>query len=94
MLLSRDLKRARSCSRWSRACVFVMRAFDLFWLIGPQIHGRASSVHWLDVAAWAAVGGIWLWFFTQQLRNRPLLPLGEPEIRELLDAAEAEAPAR
>ncbi len=58
--------------------VFVMRAFELLWIIGPR-DPRGVVVHWLDVAAWAAVGGIWVWFFTQQLKNRPMLPLGEPE---------------
>jgi hypothetical protein len=93
ILLSRDIKRVRKQLAMVAGLVFVMRAFELLWVIGPQIH-EGVVVHWLDVAAWAAVGGIWVWFFTQQLRNRPMLPLGEPDIRELLDAAEAEAPAR
>lgn len=90
ILLSRDLKRARKKLAVVAALVFGMRAVELLWIVGPEIH-RGVVVHWLDIAAWAAVGGIWVWFFTQQLKNRPMLPLGEPELRELLDKAEAQA---
>jgi len=38
-----------------------------------------------------AIGGLWLWSCASQMRSRPLLPLGEPEVRERLEAAEAEA---
>jgi hypothetical protein len=35
------------------------------------------------------MGGLWLWAFARQLRQRPLLPVGEPEIRERLEAVHA-----
>ncbi len=35
-----------------------------------------------DAAALVAVGGLWLRFFARQLANRPLLPIGDLELRE------------
>jgi hypothetical protein len=32
---------------------------------------------------------VWLGVFAQQLKTRPLLPLGEPEVREMLAEAGA-----
>ena len=41
-------------------------------------------VHWLDLAAPLAIGGLWLWMFFTQLRQRPLLAVGDPYLRESL----------
>jgi hypothetical protein len=38
----------------------------------------------LDLAALAGLGGMWLWFFAFQLKQRPLLPLGEPKLAEAI----------
>jgi hypothetical protein len=43
----------------------------------------------LDVAALAGVGGVWLAAFAAQLRSRPLLPVGDPELDEALGGARA-----
>jgi hypothetical protein len=75
--------------------MLLMRLVDLFWLIGPDLagHGRGGAplrVHWMDLAAVLGLGGLWLFLFARQARGAPVLPSGEPEIRELL-AAPAEA---
>jgi hypothetical protein len=86
LLLSRPLKRdARRLSRVAGALLFA-RLVDLFWLIGPEAPpGR--GVHWMDLAAPVGVVALWLAYFLRQLRSRPLLPLGDPEIRALLAEA-------
>lgn len=86
VLLSRDLKRARRRLGVVAGLVFFMRIVDLSWVVGPELH-PSTSVHLLDLASWAAVGGIWLWFFVRELKKRPMLPVGEPQIRELLERA-------
>ena len=40
----------------------------------------------MDGSAALGLGGIWLFLFARQARTRPVLPLGEPEIRALLKA--------
>ncbi len=37
-----------------------------------------------DLAIPVALGGIWFWFFTVQLRQRSLLPVNEPFLKEAL----------
>jgi len=90
LLLSRDLKRNARMLGMVAAGVLLVRLVDLFWLVGPDMkgHGHGLTLHWIDVAAALGVGGAWLWIFVGQLKDRPLLPLGEPELREMLEAAE------
>jgi hypothetical protein len=40
------------------------------------------------VAAPAGIGGIWLAYFAWQLKGRPLLPLGDPELAEAIEHGE------
>jgi hypothetical protein len=93
LLLSRDLKRDARLLGLVAGGIFVVRLLDLYWLVAPDLasHG-ALSVHWLDVALPLGVGGLWLAAFARQLKGRSLLPVGEPEIRELLEQARGVAP--
>jgi hypothetical protein len=99
LLLSQDVKRDR---RWLRAVagwLLLMRAFELFWLVapdaGPGEHGaaRALHVHWMDLAAWIGIGGLWLLYYVHELRGRPLLPLGEPDLGGLPEQVKPHAAA-
>jgi hypothetical protein len=87
LLLSRDLKRNPRLLGIVATGVFLLRLVDLFWLVGPRVEGAGFAVHWLDVAAPLGIGGLWLWAFARQLRERPLLPWGDPELREILGEA-------
>ena len=76
--------------------MLVMQVADLFWLIGPDLvgHGHVDvplRVHWMDLAAVLGTGGLWLHLFARQARAANVLPVGEPEVRELLAALKAEA---
>jgi hypothetical protein len=90
LLLSRPLKRNARSLAVVAALMLVMQLVDLFWLIGPDLitqgHGHAPlRVHWMDLAATVGIGGLWLFLFARQARTRPVLPLGEPAVRALLD---------
>jgi len=88
LLLSRDLKRsARLLPRLAIAVIF-MRLVDLFWMTAPEFSPDAFRVHWMDVAAPAGIGGIWLAYFAWQLKGRPLLPLGDPELGQAIKHGE------
>lgn len=88
LLLSRDLKRsARLLPRLAITVIF-MRLVDLFWLTAPEFSPDAFRVHWMDVAAPAGIGGIWLAYFAWQLKGRPLLPLGDPELAAAIEHGE------
>jgi hypothetical protein len=91
LLLSRDLKRNSRLLGALAAAMLSVRLLDLYWLLAPDLLGHGPrlvrlTVHWLDVAAPLGLGGLWLFFFARQLRTRPVLPVGEPEMAELLAA--------
>ena len=80
----------RAYERIVAAGVFLLRFVDLYWLIGPDLAGHhgdghgGSAFHLTYVTAAVGVGGAWLWAFFGAVRQAPLLPVGDPEIRELL----------
>jgi hypothetical protein len=86
LLLSRDLKRSARALSLVAAGVIIVRFVDLFWLINPVFSPAAFAVHWLDVATLAGVGGLWLAMFVQQLKGRPLVPLGDPALADRISA--------
>lgn len=89
LLLSRDLKRDARRLALVAGGVLVMRMVDLYWLVAPDAaighegHGGMHP-HWMDLTAVVGLGGIWLWLFARALMRRPLLTLGEPDIRARL----------
>jgi hypothetical protein len=89
LLLSRNLKRRPRTLARIAAIVLLARLVDLAWLVQPELRSSGFPIHWLDVALAAGLGGVWLGVFAGQLKTRPLLPVGEPEVREILAGAEA-----
>jgi hypothetical protein len=81
LLLSRDVKRNPKLMVVVAVWLLVMRIVDLFWLSASD----SFQVHWLDLAAPAGLGGIWIAAFFWQLKQRPLLPLHDPELEEALE---------
>ncbi len=82
-LLSRDLKRNQALLPKLAMWMIAMRSLDLFWLTRPEFTTSALPTLW-DFATILGLGGIWLWFFAVQLKQRPLLPLGEPKLAEAI----------
>jgi hypothetical protein len=100
VLLSRDLKRTPNRLVIVAAWLLVMRFIDLSMMISPEfsttganLHFEAGEhtshffVHWLDLAAPLAIGGLWLWMFFTQLARRPLFAMGDPYLRESLESS-------
>jgi hypothetical protein len=99
LLLSRSLKRTPHRLVVVAAWILFMRFADIFMLVspefdaaGPNLHLAAGEhashffFHWLDLAAPLAIGGLWLWMFFTELRQRPLLAAGDPYLREALQS--------
>jgi hypothetical protein len=91
LLLSRPLKRSARALAVVAGLMLLMQLLDLFWLIGPDLvgHGQGAvplRVHWMDFAAVLGLGGIWLFLFARQAGAGPVLPVSEPEIRQILTA--------
>jgi hypothetical protein len=88
LLLSRSLKRSADTLVRVAWVVLFMRLVDLYWLIAPELQRGGWHLHWLDLVAPLGVGGLWLAFFFQQLKNRPLLALNDPGLKEAMAAVE------
>jgi hypothetical protein len=99
LLLSRDRKRNPYRLALVAAWILFMRFADTYMLVSPEFdasgpslhllegeHASRFFVHWLDLAAPLAIGGLWLWMFFTQLRQRPLLAIGDPYLREALES--------
>lgn len=82
LLLFRFVKRREQFLAGVAAAILVMRLVDLFWLVAPAFHREGLYIHWLDLAAPIAIGGIWMAVFAGFLKERPLLPLDDPRLQE------------
>jgi hypothetical protein len=89
VLLSRGVKRRAKMIGMVALAILAVRVVDLFWLVRPEFPHTGLDLHWLDFTLPIGIGGVWLGVFAQQLKTRPLLPLGEPEVREMLAEAGA-----
>lgn len=88
LLLSRRTKRSAQTLAGVATALIAVRLIDLYWLIAPAFKdAQAFRVHWMDIAAPIGIGGVWLWFYLGQLKGRPLLPLGDPQLAEALENA-------
>ncbi len=87
LLLSADANRNPRILATVAVLVVGMRVVDLFWLVRPVFSPRRFEVHWLDLAAFVGLGGLWLSVFLWQLLERPLLPRNDPEFTEALEHA-------
>jgi hypothetical protein len=54
---------------------------------GSEFQKGGWHLHWLDVAAPLGLGGLWLGYFFQQLKGRPLLALNDPGLKEAMAAS-------
>jgi hypothetical protein len=77
LLLSRKTKRRLQTIGTIAGLLFAVRLFDIFWLVGPELHSPGSRLSWLDPVCLVAIGSLWLWFFVFQLQRRPLLKAHE-----------------
>jgi hypothetical protein len=84
LLLSRDFKRSVNMLPRLAIAIILMRLVDLFWITAPEFSPETFRIHALDVLAPIAIGGIWLAYFAWQLKRRPLLPLGDPELAQAI----------
>ena len=83
LLLSRDLKRNPNVLPAVAIWLIAMRFVDLFWMIRPEFTPRALPNIW-DVAAALALGGLWFFFFAGNLKQLPVLPVGDPKLAEAI----------
>jgi hypothetical protein len=84
LLLSQDAKRNAKVLPKIAIWLIFMRLVDLFWMTRPEFTSRAMPT-WLDIVLPVALGGLWLGFFAFNLKQCPLLPLGDPDLAEAIE---------
>jgi hypothetical protein len=88
LLLSRNLKLRPARLVWVAVLLLIARAVDIYWLTAPEFWPGGIHFRWMDVLIPVGIGGVWLSYYARQLRQLPLLPLGD---RSLAKAIEHEA---
>jgi hypothetical protein len=84
LLLSQDLKRnVRVLPKIALWLIF-MRLVDLFWMTRPEFT-QSALPSLMDFVLPVALGGLWLGLFAFNLKQYPLLPIGDPDLAETLE---------
>ncbi|HEY2828202.1 MAG TPA: hypothetical protein VGJ04_11440 [Pirellulales bacterium] len=84
LLLLRDVKENSLRLVGIALLALAMRFVDLYWWVEAAFPGGMSFYWLLDLAALAALGGIWMWLFIWQLKRQSLLPTSDPYLAEYL----------
>jgi len=80
LLLNRPLKRQKRGLSLVAGGLLLISVVDVYWLVVPAFFPKGPSVHLADVAALAAIGGLWVWAFAGQLRGKALVPSGDARL--------------
>jgi len=87
-LLSAQLKKDKSTLVTTACWLFIMRYFDLYWQVMPNVENKAGFYfHWLNLVVPVSMGGFWLALFFRNLQGRGLLPLYAPLTTSVLEPA-------
>ncbi len=96
MLLSRDLKRNQK--RLATVCKLMIfaRCWDMFWLIEPNFADARRNLHFsIGILEYAfiptAMIAFWMAYYFTQLQKRPLVPVNDPHLAEILEPDHAHA---
>lgn len=86
-LLVRENKR-RPDRLWKiAAAILAMHLVNDAWLIVPAFPGAQLLKVLMLVPAVVGVGGLWVWAFARSLSGRPLVPLHDPQLADVLEHA-------
>lgn len=83
ILLSQEVKRNPRLISKVALWMLVFRLVDLYWMTRPEFTSSARPT-WLDIVVPVALVGLWVGFFAMNLKQRPLLPLGDPKLAEAI----------
>jgi hypothetical protein len=86
LLFSRRTKRNTLRLSILAVVVLCVHLVEIFWRIVPSFRQAGLTIHWLDIVAPIAVGGIWIVAFAWLLKRRPLVALNDPIAPRLQEA--------
>ncbi|MFK7988675.1 MAG: hypothetical protein AB8I08_21830 [Sandaracinaceae bacterium] len=88
-LMSRNAKRTLPVLAFFCAWILVFHIVEVYWLVMPYAEqtGLVETtlrVHWMDLAALFAVGGIYMSTVLFMMTRHPLIPVGDPRLARSL----------
>lgn len=83
-LMPRAVKRNRSALGLYAGWMLLMHFADLYWQAMPVFYKGGFGFHWITVAALAAIGGTSALVFWWGFYERPLIPVGDPRLKQCL----------
>lgn len=83
-LISRNVKRRLALLGFGCTWMLVMHVVDIYWFVMPNVSRGGLSVHWIDLAALLAVGGVYFAVVFYGMRRHSLIPLGDPRLERSL----------
>ena len=84
ILLSSAIKKNRNLVTKVAGWMIFIRLVDLYWMTRPEFSKDKAWPHPLDFIVPIAMVSLWLAYFAWNLKQQPLLPLGEPKLPEVL----------
>jgi hypothetical protein len=79
-LISRNVKRRLALLGFGCTWMLIMHVVDIYWFVMPNVSPGKLAVHWIDLAALLAVGGIYFAVVLYGMRRHALIPLGDPRL--------------
>jgi hypothetical protein len=83
-LMSRHIKRRLPLLGFGAAWLLVMHVVDIYWFVMPNFLPGRFVMHWMDLAALMAVGGVYFGFVFWLMKRYPLIPIGDPRLGRAL----------
>lgn len=81
VLITRAAKRNLISLGSMAVWILLMRFVDLHWLVFPTLYEHGPHLSWMDVTAMVGVGGIFVWYFWRQYSSHPVIPIGDPSLK-------------
>ncbi len=83
-MLPRSVKRNRSALAFFAGWLLFMHYTDLYWQVMPVFYKHGFGMSWLSPMCLVAVGSTMALVFWSSFRERPLVPVGDPRLKQCL----------
>lgn len=84
LVLSRNAKRKLGVLKFGAIWLLAMHAVEMYWFVLPYYGNGEAGFHWLDIACFLGVGGVYLAIVLQRMTRHPLIPIGDPRLSRSL----------
>ena len=81
-LLPRAAKRNLTFMKLISIWILIMHFCDLYWIIMPTLHAHGFHLSWIDLATFAGIGGIFIWYFWWRYSKEEPIPVNAPRLEE------------